>query len=339
MLRTELCSRQRSTQSPAHGPGRKGKSAAQPPAQNPVAYLALCLSVIVMLGCQGAAAGPAGPADSAGIDGGRGVDGSTRPVADGGPLPDRGPDFYPTFERDIVPILDRSCGSTTMGCHDAEAYGTGDASRDCRGWLSLVDGPLGGGGCAPRDLYARLVDLDAWGCDSFDPRVRYVRACDPQNSYLFRKIAGGPYCRNSDGTNSLRMPMVGMVEAPPLPDAEIDLIEQWILAGAPRDGEPRIDCNAMPPIGSAPVVEIWHPSTGETRQAGRAIPFTTNATDAEDGDITASVIVTSDVEGEIGRGRDFSWTPTTLGTQVITARVIDSNVRTDTAEITLSIVR
>lgn len=299
----------------------------------------VCLAVVAIVGCESTGPGPAGPTDSARVDGGGDdIDAGMVVIPDGGPLPDRGEDFYPTFERDIVPILNRSCGSAAMGCHDAAAYGPGDASRDCRGWLSLVDGPLGSGGCAPRDLYTRLVELDAWGCDSFDPLVRYVRPCEPENSYLFRKIAGGPYCRNFDGTPSLRMPMVGMVAGTPLPDAEIALVEQWILAGAPRDGEPRVDCDAMPPVGNAPVVEIWHPSTGEMRQAGRAIPFTTNATDTEDGDITAMVIVTSDVEGEIGRGRDFSWTPTTLGAQVITATVTDSDSRMDTAAITLNIV-
>ena len=70
-------------------------------------------------------------------DGGGGSD-------DAGPGADGGPDWYPTFERDIVPILDRSCGSTTAGCHDRAAYAP-MASTDCRGWLTLVDEPIGGG--------------------------------------------------------------------------------------------------------------------------------------------------------------------------------------------------
>lgn len=223
-------------------------------------------------------------------------------------MPDGGPDWYPTFERDIVPVLNRSCGSATTGCHDRSAYGP-MASTGCRGWLSLVDEPLGGGGCEPRDLYTRLVDLDAWGCEAMDPRVRYVTPCDTSQSYLFRKIGGGPYCRNDDGTTSQPMPMGST-----LPSADIELVRAWILAGAPRDGDARMDCTAMP-TGNPPVVEIWHPSDGEMRRAGAAIPFTTNAMDVEDGDITAGVIVTSDVEGEIGRGHNFSWTPTTLGAQ------------------------
>lgn len=247
-------------------------------------------------------------------------------------LGDAGSDSYPTFERDVVPILNRSCGSATAGCHGRAAYEPSAASS-CRGWLSLVDAPIGGSGCAPRDLYTRLIDLDAWGCESMDPRVRYVTPCDTSRSYLFRKIGGGPYCRNADGTTSQPMPMGST-----LPATDIELIREWIMAGAPRDGEARTDCT-MIPVGNAPVVEIWHPSDGEMRQAGRAIPFTTNAMDVEDGDIAASVVVTSDVEGEIGRGRTFSWTPTTLGAQVITASVTDSDSRTDTGTITLNIIR
>jgi hypothetical protein len=297
------------------------------------------LAMVAIAGCN---ADPAADADAGddGTDsgvgavdgGGTGVDGGGGGAdSGGGPMTDAGPDWYPTFERDVVPVLNRSCGSATTGCHDRAAYAP-MASSDCRGWLSLVDEPMGGGGCEPRDLYERLVELDAWGCESMDPRVRYVAACEPENSYLFRKIGGGPYCRNPDGTVSQPMPMGAT-----LPGADVELIRQWILAGAPRDGEPRADCSE-PPVGNAPVAAIFHPGDGEMRRVGNAIPFTTNATDVEDGNITAAVIVTSDVEGEIGRGMTFSWTPSVLGAQVITATVTDSDGRTDAASITLNII-
>ncbi|MDQ3034840.1 MAG: hypothetical protein M3Y87_20690 [Myxococcota bacterium] len=289
-----------------------------------------------MVGCSSA---PAGPDDDAGsdprIDSGTtpGIDSGTTPASDSGTTTptDGGADVYPTFERDVVPLLNRSCGSATTGCHDRAAYGP-TLAGECRGWLSLVDEPMGGGGCEPRDLYRRLVELDAWQCEAFDARVRYVRPCDTEGSYLLRKIAGGPYCRTAEGPTQ-PMPMGAT-----LPASDIALIETWILAGAPRDGEPRSDCSE-PPVGAAPVADIFHPGEGEMRQAGRAVPMIGSAVDAEDGDLTGDAMIwTTDREGEIGRGRTFDWTPVTLGAQTITLSARDSDGRTGTDSVTLTII-
>lgn len=300
---------------------------------------ASALVALFLAGCSNAP--PGNPGSDAGtgpgVDAGAGLDASAG--ADAAPL-DAGPDFYPTFERDIVPIFNRTCGSSTSGCHDAAAYGP-MASMGCRGWLSLVDAPLGGGGCTPIDLYTRLTTLDAWGCESMDPRVPYVTACNTDRSYLFRKIGGGPYCTAADGTASQPMPQP-VLTGTPLPDitpAEVELVRSWIMVGAPRDGQPRIDCSATPPVGNPPTAAIWHPGTGEMRQAGSAVPMIGRGMDVEDGALTGTALVwVSDVEGEIGRGETFSWTPRTLGAQTITLTVTDSDLRTGTASIALTII-
>ena len=70
-----------------------------------------------------------------------------------------------------------------------------------------------------------------------------------------------------------------------------------------------------------------------------AVPMIGEGTDTEDGMLPASALVwTSDVEGELGRGRRFDWTPSTLGAQTITLTARDSDGRVDTDEISLTII-
>ena len=57
------------------------------------------------------------------------------------------------------------------------------------------------------DLYTRLTQLDAWQCEQFDPRIRYVVPCEPENSYIMHKIEGGPYCLLAPDMPSQPMPM------------------------------------------------------------------------------------------------------------------------------------
>ena len=74
-------------------------------------------------------------------------------------------------------------------------------------------------------LYERLLST-SWQCDD----LPYVSPGDPENSYLFRKIGGGPYCPNGEEPSD-PMPQVGT-----LTDDQIDMVRRWIEAGAPYDG-------------------------------------------------------------------------------------------------------
>lgn len=71
------------------------------------------------------------------------------------------------FQRDVVPIFNKSCGSGTEGCHHRKTYGA-SVNMDCMGWLSLENAPLGamfyGGprmgestGCPDQTLHQRLT--------------------------------------------------------------------------------------------------------------------------------------------------------------------------------------
>ena len=77
-------------------------------------------------------------------------------------------------------------------------------------------------------------------------------------------------------------------------------------------------------VNDAPVVTILQPANDASFDSGIAIDFEGTANDTEDGDLTASLVWTSDLDGQIGSGGSFS---TTLsdGNHVITVEVTDSN--------------
>lgn len=56
------------------------------------------------------------------------------------------------------------------------------------------------------------------------PAIARITPNDPANSYLYRKITGA-------GITGDRMPL----SKPPLSDAQIKLVRDWIRRGAPND--------------------------------------------------------------------------------------------------------
>ncbi|MEW6249297.1 MAG: S8 family serine peptidase [Planctomycetota bacterium] len=77
------------------------------------------------------------------------------------------------------------------------------------------------------------------------------------------------------------------------------------------------------PVNNPPTVTITAPPDGTTVTEGTAITFTGTATDPEDGDISASLVWTSNLQGQIGTGASFTRT-LNVGTHAITASVTDS---------------
>jgi len=92
------------------------------------------------------------------------------------------------------------------------------------------------------------------------------------------------------------------------------------------DGEP----------ADAPTVSITSPADGSNFDSGATILFEGTASDTKDGDLTASLVWTSDIDGEIGTGGSFS---TTLsdGSHTITASVTDSGGKTGNDSVSITI--
>lgn len=148
-----------------------------------------------------------------------------------------------SFRKDIVPIIQQSCGANNNGCHSREAYAA-NKSMECRGWLTLEDVALGAKfysgnqkgqvtGCPDRTLYDRLTQLDSWMCQ---PRKKYVRPGSLAQSQIYQVVAGDPSgggtCQKSPGVNLGRMPPP---PAAALSQSDANKIRDWINAGAPNN--------------------------------------------------------------------------------------------------------
>jgi len=92
------------------------------------------------------------------------------------------------------------------------------------------------------------------------------------------------------------------------------------------------------PEDNPPTVSITSPTDGSTFDSGATITFQGTANDTEDGDLTASLVWTSNIDGQIGTGGSFS---TTLsdGTHTITASVTDSGAATATDEVIITVTQ
>jgi subtilisin len=118
----------------------------------------------------------------------------------------------------------------------------------------------------------------------------------------------------------------------------------WIDDSGDGILEPLLDVNtfsaALIAIGAGadnpPTVSITSPADGASFNSGENIFFVGSAYDTEDGDLTSSLIWTSDLGGEIGAGGSFSATLSD-GNHKITAEVTDSAGNTSSNSITITV--
>jgi hypothetical protein len=261
--------------------------------------------------------------------------------------------WVPDFDADIVPILEAGCGTKDNKCHSAVAY---HASQEeaCRGWLTLVNAPLGSvfpdgdkkgqpTGCPDRSLYDRLLDLDAWQCGPPGVEgalIRYVEPCKPEASYLYNKMAGAPICKKPTGELWDKMP-----PDKPAESNAVTAVKLWIEAGAPANGVPAANCGGGGGAGPAstgagnqdqlPVPKINHPGDMETRPANKPVPFIGDATDPQDGPLGPEALSwSSDLDGLLGTGKQFEKL-LSAGTHTITLEAKDSDGNVGSVSITL----
>ncbi len=90
------------------------------------------------------------------------------------------------------------------------------------------------------------------------------------------------------------------------------------------------------PANEAPVVAITAPADGSSFPAGTSVNFIGTANDTEDGDISASLAWSSDLDGAIGTGASINAT-LSLGTHQVTASVTDSGGLTDSENVSVTI--
>ena len=93
----------------------------------------------------------------------------------------------------------------------------------------------------------------------------------------------------------------------------------------------------LPTGNTPPVVAISSPSNGASFVFGSAITFTGSATDAQDGNLGASLVWTSSLMGQIGTGTSFARSDLVVGTHVITAAATDTGALTGTYQLTINV--
>jgi protocatechuate 3,4-dioxygenase beta subunit len=95
----------------------------------------------------------------------------------------------------------------------------------------------------------------------------------------------------------------------------------------------------QPSSNTPPTANITQPADGTTFASGATINFAGTANDAEDGDITANLVWTSNIDGQIGSGGSFS-AVLSDGVHTITASATDSGGATgsDSIDITVGTV-
>lgn len=88
-----------------------------------------------------------------------------------------------------------------------------------------------------------------------------------------------------------------------------------------------------------PIVDILNPIDGLNVEQGVAINFTATADDTQDGDVAASLIWNSDIDGDFGTGATVNTSALSTGTHTITATATDSDTTplTGSASIAVSI--
>lgn len=99
------------------------------------------------------------------------------------------------------------------------------------------------------------------------------------------------------------------------------------------------ECSGTP-ANTAPTVAISSPvaSGGSTSVTqGSSVTFTGSATDAEEGNLSSSLVWTSSVQGQIGTGGSFPTSTLNVGTHTITAAVTDGGGLSGSATITVTV--
>ncbi|MDX1744473.1 MAG: TonB family protein [Halobacteriales archaeon] len=85
-----------------------------------------------------------------------------------------------------------------------------------------------------------------------------------------------------------------------------------------------------------PTVTISQPANGASVAEGESLTFEGSASDPEDGDLSASIVWHSDLEGALGTGTSLS-TTLVAGSHVVTASVTDSKGQTAIDEISVTV--
>lgn len=92
-----------------------------------------------------------------------------------------------------------------------------------------------------------------------------------------------------------------------------------------------------PSTNYPPNISIISPSSGTSVPQGTQVTASANASDREDGDLSSLIRWTDSLDGSEGTGSITIYTPT-VGSHVLTAKVVDSGLLTNSASINISVI-
>ena len=147
-------------------------------------------------------------------------------------------------------------------------------------------------------------------------------------------VVYGPNNNNDliDETGAANAPEVG--DAPSASSIErMDLAGNWQIQGTPNPNQTSLGA----PVNTAPSVSISSPGDGSSFDEGDSISFVGTASDSEDGDLTANLSWSSDLDGNLGTGGSFSLSGLSVGTHTVTASVIDSGGLSGSDSVTVTV--
>jgi subtilisin len=141
-------------------------------------------------------------------------------------------------------------------------------------------------------------------------------ATDVHNLYSQVKNAGNLNWTDDSGDG---------IKEPLLDVSNSNLFNPVLIAGSGGGG-----------VNTAPSASISSPADGASFTSGTSISFTGSASDNEDGNLTSSLVWTSNLAGQIGIGGSFS-AVLSDGTHTITASVTDSGGSTGSDSVTITV--
>ncbi len=189
--------------------------------------------------------------------------------------------------------------------------------------------------------YGDAVDIAAPGVDIYSTYMNggYYTASGTSMSSPHVAGSAAVYISNNPGTSPAEVKSAltsSGVQQSAQCDVSLNDGNGGFTGDPDSSAEPLVYLNQNIVVNNSPTVGITNPADGSTHDSGATILFEGTASDTEDGDLTASLIWTSSIDGSIGSGGSFS---TTLsdGDHTITAKVTDSGGKTNSKSITITV--
>ncbi|MFZ5570311.1 MAG: PKD domain-containing protein [Thermodesulfobacteriota bacterium] len=109
------------------------------------------------------------------------------------------------------------------------------------------------------------------------------------------------------------------------------------LTATDSDGDTGTDSIVVTIVNRTPTATITSPGNNSSFNENEVITLTGSGTDPEDGNLTgASLVWTSNLDGQIGIGGTLSWNDASEGTHIVTLTASDSEGETGTATVTIT---